>query len=77
MSQAAARRCGSALSASLCRLYANGRKLLSNLYASAPSNRHYGNHAAREGALLDAVMLARGLAFFAVAIAYVAACDRM
>lgn len=32
---------------------------------------------AEEDEMLDAVMLVAGLAFFAVAIAYVAACDRM
>jgi hypothetical protein len=31
----------------------------------------------KEALMLDAVMLAAGVAFFAIAIAYVAACDRM
>ena len=32
---------------------------------------------AEEAGMLDAVMLVAGVGFFAVAIAYVAACDRM
>jgi hypothetical protein len=31
----------------------------------------------KETGMLDAVMLISGVAFFAIAIAYVAACDRM
>ena len=35
------------------------------------------NSADEEIGMLDAVMLVAGVAFFAIAIAYVAACDRM
>jgi len=31
----------------------------------------------KEAGMLDAVMLVAGVAFFALAVAYVAACDRM
>ena len=37
----------------------------------------YDDGFAKETEMLDAVMLVAGVAFFAIAIAYVAACDRM
>jgi hypothetical protein len=37
----------------------------------------YGYGLREETGMLDAVMLVAGVAFFAIAIAYVAACDRM
>jgi hypothetical protein len=39
--------------------------------------RHGFRRTRRRSAMLDAIMLAAGVAFFALSVAYVAACDRM
>jgi hypothetical protein len=48
-----------------------------NLPRRLPSRLFRRQSGCQENRMLDALMLAAGLAFFAIAGAYVAACDRM
>jgi hypothetical protein len=65
----------------LCRLYKIGRGTYSILYA--PSNIYVGTGAAarrmrplaRSNPMLDAILLAAGVGFFALSIAYAFGCD--
>jgi len=69
---------------SLCGLYLDAPASLSNFYrrpliyvGDRRTDDDDGNGFGKETEMLDAVMLVAGVAFFAIAIAYVAACDRM